>query len=551
MLKHLHISNYALISSLDIDFHAGLNIITGETGAGKSIMLGALSLIFGARADSKPLSDTSKSIIEAEFTNPPELLKSVFEENGIEWDSKTCIIRRELNPSGRSRAFVNDTPASLAMLKEISLHLVDIHSQHQNQLLAKPAFQLEIIDSLADNKALLEDYTKKYDRLRTALKTLKSTKQQLKSSAENVEFIRFQLDKINKVNPQENEEQELEAQREIIEDSIRNKNLFTEASSIIASDSDNGLISNINRLQDIAAELGTSLHNGKEIAARLEQIAVELDDIETEFNKTDCDLSATPAELTAIENRLAEIAELKKQFKTSDYNELETIRLKLSAQIDNLENASSIIHEQEEAARKALLDAKKVASEMSRRRKTAAESFALQLQQLAKPLGMKNLECFINVEPADINPTGIDSVEFLFSFNKNQTPTPVANSASGGEISRLMLCIKAIIANKIQLPSMLFDEIDTGVSGEVAAKMGELMRQIASQFQAIVITHLPQVASKGGHHFKVYKQDDETSTHTYIKELDRAERIDELAVMLGGDSSSIAARHNAEELLNN
>lgn len=551
MLKHLHISNYALISSLDIDFHAGLNIITGETGAGKSIMLGALSLIFGARADSKPLSDSGKSIIEAEFINPPEILKSVFEENGIEWDPETCIIRRELNPAGRSRAFVNDTPASLAMLKEISMHLVDIHSQHQNQLLAKPAFQLEIIDSLADNKNLIQEYAKKYDRLRITLKTLKATKQQLKNSAENADFIRFQLEKINRVNPRENEEQELEAQRETIEDSIRNKALFIEASNIIASDSDNGLISNINRLQDIAAELGTSLRNGKEIAARLEQIAVELDDIETEFNKTDCDLSATPAELTAIENRLAEIAELKKQFKTSDYNELETLRLKLSAQIDNLENASSIIHQQEEAARKALLDAKKIASEISRRRKIAAESFALQLQELAKPLGMKNLECFINIEPADINPSGMDSVEFLFSFNKNQTPTPVANSASGGEISRLMLCIKAIIANKIQLPSMLFDEIDTGVSGEVAAKMGELMRQIASQFQAIVITHLPQVASKGDHHFKVYKQDDETSTHTYIKELDRTERIDELAVMLGGDSSSIAARHNAEELLKN
>ncbi len=549
MLKHLHISNFALISSLDIDFHAGLNIITGETGAGKSIMLGALALVFGARADSRPHSDNSKSVVEAEFSNPPEILKPIFEENGIEWDDNSCIIRREINPAGRSRAFVNDSPASLAMLKEISLHLVDIHSQHQNQLLAKPAFQLEIIDSLADNKNLLEDYSQKYNRLKSALKTLKTTKQQLKNSAENAAFIRFQLEKINKVNPQENEEQELEAQRDALENSIRNKTLFAEASDILSSD--NGLLSRINRLQDITAELDSSLPNGKELTARLEQISLELDDIESEFNKTDHELTAGPSELIAIENRIAEIEELKKQFKITEYNELDAIRAKLTQQIDNLENATSIISEQEESARKALSEAKKSAKEISERRKNAAQSFALQLKELAKPLGMKNLECFINIEQADINSTGTDKVEFMFSFNKNQPPTPVANSASGGEISRLMLCIKAIIAQKIQLPSMLFDEIDTGVSGEVAAKMGQLMRRIASQFQAIVITHLPQVASKGEHHFKVYKQDDDTSTHTHIKELSHPERIKELTVMLGGDPDSLAARHNAEELLNN
>lgn len=551
MLKHLHIADYALISSLDIDFHAGLNIITGETGAGKSIMLGALSLIFGSRADNKPSASGNKSVIEAEFLNPPVVLKQVFTENGIEWNDESCIIRREINANGRSRAFVNDSPASLSMLKEISLHLVDIHSQHQNQLLAKPAFQLQIIDSLADNSALLTEYSKKYNALRVALKALKTIKAQLKNSAENAEFIRFQLNKLNKLNPHENEEQELEDQLNYLRGAIRNKSLFSEAAAILSSDNSSALIPSVNRLLDITSELDDSLPNSKDISKRLEQIAVELDDIYADISRIDCDLSASPDELSAIENRLSELSALKKHFKVTTDAELEAMRLKLSAQLDDLENAPSIIREHEEKARKALLDAKTLAAEISERRKAAADDFARQLQDLATPLGMKNLICDISVKPADINPSGIDNAEFLFSFNKNQTPTPVANSASGGEVSRLMLCIKAIIAQKIQLPSMLFDEIDTGVSGEVAAKMGDLMQKIGSKFQAIVITHLPQVASKGQHHFKVFKQDDETATHTYIKELNHAERIDELTVMLGGDLNSLAARHNAEHLLNN
>lgn len=546
MLKHLHISNYALISSLDIDFYAGLNIITGETGAGKSIMLGALSLLFGARADAKTLNnDTRKAIVEAEFTNPPQILRPIFEENGMEWNSESCIIRREIAANGRSRSFVNDTPANLGILKEIAPLLVEIHSQNQNRLLAKADFQRDIIDSLAANTPLLDEYALKYNKLRSALKDLKATRQQLKDSADNAEFIRFQLSRLEKVNPLPNEEEELEQRHESLADNIKTKTLLLQADTLL--NADNGIIPSLSRLENLADDLSSDIPEN--IHERLRYVAAELSDIKAEFAALNDSLTVFPDELVAIENRLEEISDLKKHFKVDTASQLEELQKQLSASLDNLLNAPAIIAQKEQTARMALNDARAIATDISRRRKEAAQKFALDLQLLAKPLGMDNLQCVINVTPTDINASGIDKVEFLFAFNKNQKPVPVEESASGGEVSRLMLCIRSLIAKSLELPTMLFDEIDTGVSGKVAVRMGEIMLQSAEHFQTIVITHLPQIASKGEHHFKVYKTDDETATHTHIAELTPQQRIDELTVMLGGDPGLEAARRNAEELL--
>lgn len=546
MLKHLHISNYALISSLDIDFYAGLNIITGETGAGKSIMLGALSLLFGARADAKTLNnDTRKAIVEAEFTNPPQILRPIFEENGMEWNSESCIIRREIAANGRSRSFVNDTPANLGILKEIAPLLVEIHSQNQNRLLAKADFQRDIIDSLAANTPLLDEYALKYNKLRSALKDLKATRQQLKDSADNAEFIRFQLSRLEKVNPLPNEEEELEQRHESLADNIKTKTLLLQADTLL--NADNGIIPSLSRLENLADDLSSEIPEN--IHERLRYVAAELSDIKADFSALNESLTVFPDELVAIENRLEEISDLKKHFKVDTASQLEALQKQLSASLDNLLNAPAIIAQKEQTARMALNDARAIATDISRRRKEAAQKFALDLQLLAKPLGMDNLQCVINVTPTDINASGIDKVEFLFAFNKNQKPVPVEESASGGEVSRLMLCIRSLIAKSLELPTMLFDEIDTGVSGKVAVRMGEIMLQSAEHFQTIVITHLPQIASKGEHHFKVYKTDDETATHTHIAELTPQQRIDELTVMLGGDPGLEAARRNAEELL--
>lgn len=546
MLKHLHISNYALISSLDIDFYAGLNIITGETGAGKSIMLGALSLIFGARADAKVLNNNSqKAIVEAEFINPPHVLQSIFEENNIDWNSGSCIIRREIAPNGRSRSFVNDTPATLAALKEIAPLLVEIHSQNHNRLLASPEFQLHIIDSLAGNSSLLDNYAKKYNSLRTALKDLKATRQQLKNSADNAEFIRYQLSRLEKVNPQPNEEDELEQRHETLADDIKIKTLLLQADALL--NADNGIMPSLAQLENIAAELSGTVSD--EIRQRLNAVVAELSDMKSEISMLNDSITVFPGDLESIEKRLEEISDLKKHFKVDTSSQLEQLQTKLSASLDNLLNAPAIIAQKEQTARAALSEARTVAAEISERRKKAAQKFALDLQHIAKPLGMDNLQCEIAVEPTDINASGIDKVEFLFAFNKNQTPVTVAESASGGEVSRLMLCIRSLIAKSLELPTMLFDEIDTGVSGAVAVKMGEIMLQSSQHFQTIVITHLPQIASKGEHHFKVYKMDDETTTHTHVVELTPQQRIEELTVMLGGDPGLEAARRNAEELL--
>lgn len=552
MLQSLHISNYALIDNVNIDLNSGFNIITGETGAGKSIMLGALSLILGERADSKVIRNPEKkSIIEAEFeiSQYPQLT-SFFEENDIDNNENVCILRREITSNGRSRAFVNDTPVTLPKLQSIALQLVDIHSQHQNLLLSTPEFQLDIIDNLAGNKDKLSVYNKLYNDYRQAVKLLAEKQRQLEQSQDDEEFIRFQLQQIESLNLNEGEQEELEKEREIIANITNIKTSLTESINRLSA-SNNNILSQLDSVLNECQYLSEYLNADENISERLESAIIELKDISETLSDYDSELNADPNELENIEDRLSEIYSLQRKFHVNTISELLQLQDKFKEQINTLENKDNTIAELTAEAKRTYSVAMKAAQEISIARKEEAKRFAETLKQKALPLGMKNLQCEINVSPTNLSPTGIDKVEFLFSFNKNQTPMPVGNTASGGEISRLMLSIKSIIAEKMHLPSIIFDEVDTGVSGNVANRMGDMMNGIANNIQVIAITHLPQVAAKGNTHYKVFKEDDDISTKTHIKQLSYNERIDELSIMLSGNKDDQAARANATSLLNN
>lgn len=550
MLESLHISNYALIDNVEIRFHDGLNIITGETGAGKSIMLGALSLILGGRADTKAVRHPEKkSIIEAQFSAPGDTaLKEYCDANDVEWDDYRFILRREISPNGRSRAFINDSPVPLGKLEGVAMHLIDIHSQHQNQLLTQPSFQLKIIDTIAGNEERLRIFGGRFATLREALKRLKVTRQRLAKSRDDEEFLAYQLEQLDEMKLIAGEQAELEREREILTNMTDIKSHLYDALQAL-SDGTSNVLSLLQEARDAVGELDGVTDESELLAQRIESMSVEAKDIAETLTDIDQSLMADPRDLEAAEERLNSIYSLEAKHKVDTVEELIAIRESLRDRLEALDNSDETIAQLEKEARKAMALAKESAAEISEARKKAAEWFGAELKERATPLGMKNLRCEIKVSPADMSITGSDTVEFTFAFNKNQPLMPVGGVASGGEISRLMLSIKTLIADRMQLPSIIFDEIDTGVSGDVASRMGDMMLDISRNIQVIVITHLPQVAAKGGHHYKVYKEDDEHSTHTRINELTYDERIDELALMLGGDASSEAARANALALL--
>ena len=551
MLESLHISNYALIDNLDIDFHNGFNIITGETGAGKSIILGALSLILGGRADTKVIRNNArKSVIEAIFSiKDYPSLKKICDENDIEWDDLQCILRREIAPNGRSRAFVNDSPVSLSQLSDIAIQLVDIHSQHQNLLLASPDYQLNIIDNLAGNNDRLKEYYHLYQEYVNAVRQLKETRRAIEKGVADEDFTRFQLEQLEEMNLVAGEQEDLEREREILSNMTSIKETLYSALEALTNGKSN-VLSLLNNAVDDCEDLENVLEDENNLTERLETARIEIQDIAETLSQYDSNLNADPQELERIEDRLNKIYSLEHKHKVSTVDELIAIRDNLQKRLDTIDNSDYAIEQLEKQAKQAYKMALSAAKEISKHRQDEANSFAKLLKERALPLGMKNLQCEIKITPIEISSTGIDKIEFLFAFNKNQQLMPVGNTASGGEISRLMLSIKTIIANKMQLPSIIFDEVDTGVSGDIANSMGEMMQSIAQNIQVLAITHLPQVASKGNHHYKVFKEDDETSTLTRIKELSIEERVDELALMLSGSTINEAARANARSLLN-
>lgn len=551
MLESLHISNYALIDRIDILFHEGFNVITGETGAGKSIILGALSLILGGRADSRVVADpSSKSIIEAVFTvDGYDALKDYCLQTDIEWDDERCILRREVAPAGRSRAFVNDSPVPLSKLQAVAMRLIDIHSQHQNQLLATHEFQLMVIDTLAGNEHRLKEYSSRYNSLRDAVRRLKAMRQRVEKSKEDEEFTRYQLEQLEELALSQGEQEELENEREVLTNLTAIKNALDRAIASLTGD-DTNAVDLIDTAIDACDELDGVLSEEDDVPSRLESAKIEISDIASSLENVNERLAADPGRLEAVEERLNSIYSLCHKHHLNNGDELLILRDNLRAKLRELDNSDDMVAELEKEARRAKALAKETAVEISNSRKEEAKKFSAHLRDTAMPLGMKNLQVDVVVDPADMGPTGIDSVQFMVAFNKNQNLMPVGATASGGEISRLMLSIKTIIASRMSLPSILFDEIDTGVSGDVANRMALMMREISKSIQVTTITHLPQVAAKGDTQYRVYKEDDDHATHTRIIQLTPEQRVNAIAEMLGGATVDDAARQAAISLLN-
>lgn len=551
MINSLSISNYALIDKIDLSFAPGFNIITGETGAGKSIMLGALSILLGARADTKVVTDKEKkSVVEASFNigGYPELKKLVDEEE-VDWDDNTLILRREITPSGRSRSFINDSPVALGKLREIAIHLVDLHSQHQNLLLADPAYQLQIIDTLLDDRSIKIGYDQAFMEFATALRKYRKMKNAIEKSMSDSEYMRFQLDKLDELNPQTGEQDALERERETLADMQSIKTAMAQLTAIF-SDENFNVVDSLEQAERLIDELDT-IEEGPELARRVESLRIEADDIAATIAQLDDRLHDDPRRLEEVEERLGDIYTLERKHGVNTVEELIDIRNRLADELARIDNSDEVLKNLAADAKRAKSKAVEAAARLTAARKAVAEHFAGELHQLASPLGMKNLQVKIDISPSELSATGADKVDFLFAFNKNQPLMPVKDTASGGEISRLMLVVKSIIARYMQLPSIIFDEIDTGVSGDIANRMGRLMKEISSHIQVVAITHLPQIAALGDVHHKVYKQDSETATNTHIVTLDPQRRIAELALMLSGDENNIDARRTAQTLVDN
>lgn len=552
MIKTLHISNYALIDRIDITFFPGLNIITGETGAGKSIILGALGLLLGGRADTKVVRDQNvKSVIEATFSaGGYTSLQQFCEENDIDWDDDTVILRREISTTGRSRAFINDSPVNLAQLQTAGLFLIDIHSQHQNLLLASPPYQLQVIDSVACNATLNDEFHTLYNSYRQALRQYKQERIALDKARTNEEFLRYQYDMLVNASLQPGELEELENERKLLANMAQVKASLQLIGGAL-TDGDTNADDLVREAAAEASQIASYVDDGEVLADRLEALRVELRDIAATFADADGALSDDPARLDEVEERLNLLYDLLRRQQAETIEQLIEIRDRLANEIKAIDLGDEGLQKSETAAKKAKRAAMEKAEELSASRKAAAQQFAADLKERATPLGMKNLQVEISIKPVQLSATGIDAIEFLFAFNKNQPLMPVGSTASGGEISRLMLSIKSLVAHKMQLPSIVFDEVDTGVSGDVAHRMGALMKDISENIQVIAITHLPQVAAKGNAHFRVFKTDTDSSTITRIELLSPENRIAEIAQMLSGSTIDQAALANARALIDN
>ena len=554
MLNKLSIHNYALINQIDIDFKDGLSVITGETGAGKSIILGALSMILGGRADTKSIGNADKkSIIEATFyaKNDTEIDKFCTSNDIDRFEDNNFILRREISSSGRSRAFINDTPVTLQQLRDAAIRLIDIHSQHQNLLIADAKYQLQIIDSIANNINELNEYKTQFKKYIEIRNRLNQRKIEISKNKENEEFLRFQFDQLQKIAPKENEQEELERKYEVLSNAESIKDDLRHIVNTL-SDNEDSVLSQISALKSVINRLNLDLFNAEsnDIKPRFESLYLELKDIAEQFGDCLSEVDSDPKELQSIEHRLNLIYEANRRFNVNNENELLKIKVDIESQLASIDNSDDDISALEQKKKSEGIKLKELADKLSQTRIKAADQFSSELIEMAKPLGMSNIKFSALVSQNKLTIDGQDSIEFLCSFNKNQSLNPISKVASGGEMSRIMLCIKAIIANCMQLPTIIFDEIDTGVSGDIADRMGEMMKEISDKIQVITITHLPQVASKGLIHYKVYKTDNEQYTTTNIKELSTEERIEELAQMLSGSKINEAAILNAQSLLN-
>lgn len=550
MLTRLHISNYALIDQLVIDFHSGLTIITGETGAGKSIILGALSLILGERADLRGIRNkSSKTVVEAVFDIAGYHLEAFFKENDIDFFEKECIVRREMSASGRSRIFVNDTPVNMTLLKDLTSKLVDIHSQHSNMLLSKPQFQLAVLDNLAGNAERLVKYQQEYCRMKDLQSQLRQLEEEFNTSKAEEDYVRFQLRQLEELKLMPNEDEELESLQNKLSNVTDTKEALWRVETALNGE-ENSIIA---QLSAVTQHLSLAERSLKEISGMSERVRssmIELKDVAETLSSMSDTLIDDPARLQQVEERLSAIYELEHKHNVDSVNALLEIQGRFQRKIDDIDNSDERMRQVQ-----ALLDEQgkvvsNLAAQLTSARKKSAREFVSALKPHAKSLGMKNLEFSIDFKSIGLTSQGGDAIEFLFSFNKNQPLMPVKNTASGGEISRLMLCIKAIIARNMNLPTIIFDEIDTGVSGDMANRIGDVMGEIAQRIQVIAITHLPQVAAHAVNHLMVYKTDTHDTTLTGVRTLHHDEHVLEIARMLSGSRVNQAAIDNAKSLIN-
>ena len=550
MLKQLYIRNFTLIERLDMTFNGGFSVITGETGAGKSIILGAIGLLKGQRADSKLIKRGSeKCVIEAHFNLSRYGMEKFFNDNDVEYDADDCIVRREITAAGKSRAFVNDTPVPLSVLKELGEQLIDVHSQHQNLLLGKQDFQMEIVDIIADDKDLLDNYRKAYGDYREKQRQLDDLQERLTSNKANADFLLFQYEELDRANLVEGEQETLEAQANQMSHYEDIKTALYQADKAMSAEG-TGVTENLRTAINALHSIEGVLPMAGELASRMDADFIDLkdiaDELEGQLDKVDFD----PKELDSINDRLDKIYSLQKKYHCDTVSQLIEIRDNLKKQLDGIENGDYDLQQVKNEVAKSMKLAIQKADSITKVRKTAAKKIEEEIKQRLVALGMPNIQFTINLESSELSADGADKVAYMFSANRNMPMQPVAQVASGGEIARLMLSLKAMVSGAVKLPTIIFDEIDTGVSGKIAEKMADIMFEMGNnERQVISITHLPQIAAKGATHYKVYKEDRGDTTVSTMKLLCGEDRVNEIAQMLSGSDITEAAISNARELL--
>lgn len=550
MLRQLYIKNFALIDELDMEFRSGFSVITGETGAGKSIILGAIGLLLGQRADSKTVKmGTDKCVIEAHFDLSRYGMQDFFKQNDIEFDADDTIIRRELTSAGKSRAFINDTPVALTMLKELGEQLVDVHSQHQNLLLNKQDFQLSVVDVIAQDSHELTEYQQAYTRYHDLKKEEDRVREEIEQNRQAVDFLQFQYDELSNAKLSDGEQEELEQRSETMTHSEDIKTALYEAENALSGE-DNGVVGNLKKAASALQGIERVYPEVAELAERMTSCYIDLKDVADEVNAKLEDVDFDPAELDAVNARLDKIYDLEKKYKVESVAELLALQQDLQRKLSNIENSDEALAELERQAAESMKQAQVKADVLTKKRRQAADTIQQQMQNLLVPLGMPHVRFQIVIELSPLGRSGQDSVSFLFSANTSTPLQPVAQVASGGEIARVMLSLKAMISGTVKLPTIIFDEIDTGVSGKIAEQMAQMMAEMGrNDRQVISITHLPQIAALGTTHYKVYKEETLQGTTSSMQMLTADERVGEIAQMLSGSDVSAAAIQNAKELL--
>lgn len=553
MIKQLHIQNFTLIDELNIDFHSGFSVITGETGAGKSIILGAIGLLLGNRADMKQIkAGADKCVVEAHFDLSQYQLEEFFEEEDIDYDPTDTILRREITSKGKSRAFINDTPAALSSMKRLGEHLIDVHSQHQNLLLQKENFQLNVVDIIAHNADKMAEYKLQFQQYQQLSKQLQQLIDDIANSKQQEEYLTFQFNELEKAqlnNPDEQDELEQKIQELSHVEDI--KSALFGADSILNADEMG--------IDNLLRQASNHLHNiehvypdASELAERIDSSRIELQDIAHDISVKAERVDFDPEEFERMNNRIDTINSLEQKYHVNDLASLIEIKQNIEEQLNNISHGDEEVEELQKKVQQQHDKCQQLAAQLTTLRKKAGAIVEKEMQQLLVPLGIPHVRFKVDIQPKELSLDGADSVSFLFSANTSTPLQPVSNVASGGEIARVMLSLKAMISNAVKLPTIIFDEIDTGVSGRIAEKMAQIMQEMGQEGrQVISITHLPQIAAMGTTHYKVSKEETAQGTISHMRQLNNDERIDEIAQMLSGSEITPEAINNARALIKN